>query len=130
MLWRVICMKAGALREMRSWKRSGDSCLVVRFEFGRAVAEETLQDWYKPITRKQDDYPRNLRVKINKQGLYRTRYWSADKQPLDVLDTHAGLYFNARVVFRGVWIGEDAFGLVADCTDLQLVEESAPLCPF
>ena len=45
MLWRVICMKAGALREMRSWKRSGDSCLVVRFEFGRAVAEPEATVW-------------------------------------------------------------------------------------
>ena len=98
--------------------------------FGRAMSEEELKDWYKPITRKVEEYPRNLRVKVNTQGSYRTRYWTSDKQPAQPPETHAGLSFNARVVFRGVWIGEDAFGIVCDCSDLQLVDGAAVACPF
>ena len=98
--------------------------------FGRTVPEEELRDWYKPITKKQNDYPRNLRVKVNTQGQYRTRYWAADKQPMQPPATHAGISFNARIIFRGVWIGEDAFGIVCDCTDLQVVDDAAAACPF
>ena len=98
--------------------------------FGRVLSEEELVGMYKPITKKVEEYPRNLRVKCNTQGSYRTRYWGADKQPVDTPATHAGEFFNARVVLRGVWVGESAFGLVADCTDLQLIDEAAPVCPF
>ena len=98
--------------------------------FGRAMSEEELAEWYKPITKKVEEYPRNLRVKMNTQGQYRTRYWGADKQSMQPPETHEGLSFNARVVFRGVWIGEDAFGIVCDCTDLQLADGAAAACPF
>ena len=99
--------------------------------FGRDdVSAEDLEAWYKPITKKVGDYPRTLRVKCNTQGPYRTRYWGADKQALDRPSEHIGKLFNARVVLRGVWVGENAFGLVADCTDLQLVEEFQAVCPF
>ena len=98
--------------------------------FGRDIPEEELNEWYKPITKKQGDYPRNLRVKVNTQGPYRTRYWSSDKQPMQPPETHAGLSFNARIAFRGVWIGEDAFGIVCDCTDLQVVDSAVTACPF
>ena len=98
--------------------------------FGRTMSEEELQEWYKPISRKVEDYPRHLRVKVNTQGQYRTRYWSSDKQPIQPPEIHAGLSFNARIVFRGVWIGEDTFGLVCDCTDLRVVDDAATACPF
>ena len=98
--------------------------------FGRAMSEDELKDWYKPITRKVEEYPRHLRVKVNTQGSYRTRYWGSDKQPAQPPEIHAGLSFNARIVFRGVWIGEDAFGVVCDCTDLQVADGAAVACPF
>lgn len=98
--------------------------------FGRTVPEEELKGWYKPITKKTDEYPRNLRVKVNTQGPYRTRYWGADKQSLERPTAHTGMLFNARVVLRAVWVGEDAFGIVADCTDLQVVDEAEAVCPF
>ena len=98
--------------------------------FGRPLGEEVVREMFKPISKKTGDYPRNLRVKLNTTGLYAARYWAADKTRLDPPGTLAGVALNVRVSLRALWIGDDAWGVVADCTDLQVVEHGPEECPF
>ena len=100
--------------------------------FGRPVAEEEVQAMYKPISKKTGDFPRTLRTKLNMAGTYRVRYWSTNKEAMDAPSpqSHAGMTYNARVALRGLWFGEHAWGVVAECTDLQLTEEAVSVCPF
>ncbi len=98
--------------------------------FGRPLGEEEVREMYKPITKKTGEYPRNLRAKLNTSGFYAARYWSADKTRLDARETLSNTPFNVREALRALWIGEDAWGVVADCTDVQLVGLSSEVCPF
>ena len=98
--------------------------------FGRSLGEEEVCEMYKPITKKTGDYPRNLRAKLNTAGPYAARYWAADKTRLDPPGTLAGVALNVRVSLRALWIGDDAWGVVAECTDLQLAEQGPEECPF
>ena len=98
--------------------------------FGRPLGEEEVREMCKPITKKTGDYPRNLRAKLNTAGLYAARYWAADKTRMDPPETLAGVTFNVRVSLRAIWIGDDAWGVVADCTDLQLADQPPEECPF
>ena len=98
--------------------------------FGRSLEAEEVRAMYKPISKKTGDYPRNLRVKLNTAGPYAARYWAADKTRLDPPATLAGVALNVRVSLRSLWIGDDAWGVVADCTHLQLAEQGSEECPF
>ena len=98
--------------------------------FGRPLGEEVVREMYKPISKKTGDYPRNLRVKLNTAGPYAARYWGSDKTRLDPPGTLAGVALNVRVSLRALWIGDDAWGVVAECTDLQLAEQGPEECPF
>ncbi len=98
--------------------------------FGRSLGEEEVCEMYKPMTKKTGDYPRNLRAKLNTAGAYAARYWAADKTRLDPPKTLAGAFLNVHVSLRAIWIGDDAWGVVADCTDLQLAEQAPVDCPF
>ena len=127
------------LRLPKEWDASFDcfeACLIhevaERSEefFGRAIAAEEVQAMYKPISKKTGEYPRTLRAKLNTAGPYRVRYWSANREAVDTPQSHAGANCNARVALRGLWLGEDAWGVVAECIDLQLTEEVAAACPF
>ena len=67
---------------------------------------------------------------MNTVGLQSVRYWDKDKKRLAAPESHVGLLFTAKVVLRALWFAEDAWGLVADVTDLMLEEESSAECPF
>ncbi len=97
---------------------------------GSAFTFEQVSEAYKPVTKKTGDYPRNLRVKVNTLGLQATRYWDAAKNRVKAPEQHAGLIFSARVTLRSLWFANDTWGLVAECTDLKVVEEAAAECPF
>ncbi len=91
---------------------------------------EQVSDAYKHVTRKKDAYPRHLRVKVNTTGLQAVRYWGADKQRIDALESHAGALFTAKVLLRSLWFADDAWGLVCEATDLMQQVEVAAECPF
>ncbi len=131
--------KTLTLRLSKEWDAAFDcfeACLLHEVAsrreefFGRPLGEEEVREMCKPITKKTGDYPRNLRVKLNTAGLYAARYWAADKTRLDPPESLAGVTFNVRVSLRAIWIGDDAWGVVADCTDLQLVDQPTEECPF
>jgi hypothetical protein len=98
--------------------------------FGVAMTYDQVADAYKTVTAKTDEYPRNLRVKVNTRGLQATRYWDAAKNVVAAPEHHAGLMFQARVTLRALWFVNDAWGIVTECTDLKVVEVEAAECPF
>ena len=131
--------KTLTLRLSKEWDAAFDcfeACLIyevaIRSQefFGRNLGEEEVREIYKPLTKKTAEYPRNLRAKLNTSGFYAARYWAADKTRLETPDTLAGCSFNVRVALRALWIGEEAWGVVADVTDLQLAEQPLEECPF
>ena len=115
------CMEAALQHEVQEQ--------ISRF-FASPQTAEQVSDAYKLITKKNADYPRHLKVKVNTTGLQSVRYWDADKQRIDALETHAGVLFTAKVLLRSLWFADDAWGLVCDATDLMLQGEVAAECPF
>ena len=97
--------------------------------FGQRLTEDEILGRYKAITKKMGKYPRNLRVKLS-EGVRATRYWDAERARIDAPSHHAGMAINTVVHLRGLWIGADAFGLVCDATDLQILEAPVVECPF
>jgi len=98
--------------------------------FGRALSEEQIGAMYKPITKKNGEYPRHVRAKVNTIGGHRTRYWDASRARAEPPVSHAGMFYNARLQLRAIWIGAEAWGLVCDATDLQIQETEMADCPF
>ena len=102
--------------------------------FGRTLGQAEVQQMYKPLSRKVGEYPRNLRVKLNTAGFYAATFWAPDKtrliHRLETPESLAGRTLNVRVALRAIWIGDDAWGVVADCTDVQLTPMAPEVCPF
>ena len=130
--------KTFTLRLPRDWEDALDcmeACIVQKIcehsevYFGTALDEEQVRSTYKAITKKTGDYPRNLRAKLNTEGPYSARFWAVDKSRIDAPETLAGVHVNVKCVLRALWFGDEAWGIVADCTDVQLVEQ-VDECPF
>ena len=99
--------------------------------FGKQLSEEELVEMYKPVSKKQEaKYPRNLRAKVNSTGFYACRYWDGERKKAETPADHAGLVFNAVVRLRSLWISAEAWGLVCEATDLQILTQEAVDCPF
>ena len=98
--------------------------------FGERLTEEQLQERYKPIGKKVGEYPRQLRTKLNTDGFYACRYWDSERKRADAPEDHTGHVFNAVIKLRGLWVSSEAWGLVCDATDLQLLEAAQVECPF
>jgi hypothetical protein len=98
--------------------------------FASPQTPEQVADAYKLITKKNADYPRHLRVKVNTTGLQSVRYWDKDKKRVNPPQDHTGLLFIAKVWLRSLWFAEDAWGLVAEASDLMILEEVTSECPF
>ena len=101
--------------------------------FGRTLGQAEVQEMYKPLSRKVGEYPRNLRAKLNTVGFNAATFWAADKTRLylqSAPESLAGRTLNVRVALQAIWIGDDAWGVVADCTDVQLTPMTPEGCPF
>ena len=98
--------------------------------FGEKLSEEQVLDRFKPITKKAGEFPRNLRCKVNTGGFYACRYWDGDRKRTEQPPDHTGLVFNGVVRLRSLWVSAEAWGLVCEATDLQILAESVVDCPF
>ena len=98
--------------------------------FDETLSEEQLQERYKPIGKKTGEYPRQIRTKLNTDGFYACRYWDSERKRAEPPENHTGLVFNAVVRLRALWVSSEAWGLVCDATDLQLLEAPTAECPF
>ena len=115
------CMEACLLHEVQ--EQSG------RF-FGGPQSAEHISERYKAISKKNDAYPRHIRVKVNTTGISASRYWDKDKQRIVAPVDHTGLLLTTKIILRALWFAEDAWGLVCDATDLMLQDDVSVECPF
>ena len=131
--------KTLTLRLPKEWDNVFDcmeSCLVHEAQeqssrfFGQPQSPEQIADAYKAITKKNGDYPRHLKVKVQTAGISSVRYWDKDRKRISAPVDHTGLLFTAKVVLRSLWFAEDAWGTVAEATDLMLQDEVTTECPF
>ena len=107
-----------------------EAAIKTKTLFGETLTEEQLQERYKPIAKKTGEYPRQIRTKLNTDGFYACRYWDSERKRAEPPEDHAGLAFNAVIKLRALWVSSEAWGLVCDCTDLQLLEAAQVECPF
>ena len=98
--------------------------------FDQKLAEEQVLERYKYLSKKTEEYPRNVRVKLNTSGFYACRYWDGSRARIEAPVDHSGLNFNTVLRIRALWVSAEAWGLVCDCTDLQLLENTQVECPF
>ena len=98
--------------------------------FGEKLSEDQLLERYKPLTKKTNEYPRQLRAKLNTNGFYAVRFWNSERIRVDAPGDYGGLLFNAVLKIRAMWVSAEAWGLVCDATDLQLLEVAHAECPF
>ncbi len=102
--------------------------------FGRTLGQAEVEEMYKPMCRKVGEYPRNLRAKLNTTGFFAATFWAADKTRLvhrpEAPESLAGRTLNVRVALQAIWIADDAWGVAADCTDVQLTPMAPEVCPF
>ena len=98
--------------------------------FGEKLSEDQLLERYKPLTKKTGEYPRQLKAKMNTNGFYAVRFWNSERIRVDAPSDCGGLLFNAVLKIRAMWVSAEAFGLVCDATDLQLLESAQVECPF
>ena len=113
------CMEACVLHEI------GEQSEVFS---GSDVDPEELLSKYKALTKKNGDFPRQLRVKVTTTGSHGTRYWDKDKQRIPAPVDHTGLVCTVRILIRSVFVGVDAWGLVCDATDIQLQDDVITEC--
>jgi hypothetical protein len=86
---------------------------------------------FKPFLHKKEEYAANLRMKLQTTGLTRTRFWDTDKKLTSVPDQFAGASFEAKVLLKGIWYAESAWGVSMQAMDLMRVAEApVPECPF
>ena len=97
--------------------------------FGCVLTEDEVHDTYKPISMKKDNFPRNLRVKVNTVGAHQCRYWDIDKEKIDP-PNHQQMNFNAKLHIRALWFRPDGWGLIFDAKDLQVQDAPIEECPF
>jgi hypothetical protein len=98
--------------------------------FEDTFTSEQITAMYSPVTKKDGEYPRDLRTKINTNGSASVRYWDANKSRMTAPESHANICWNARVIIHGLWISKDKWGLVVDATDLIQTEVEIVECPF
>ena len=109
----------------------GMVCAKSELFFQTKSTMDEIAERYKPITKKMGKYPRNLRAKLNADQTWNAvRYWNAERIRIDAPAHHAGMTTNAVVRLRAIWVSADAWGLVCDASDLQVLEAPVAECPF
>ena len=102
------------------------ACIAERF-----TLPEYKTDAFKPFLHKKEEYPANIRVKLQTTGLTKTRFWDSDKKLSGPPESYAGATFEAKVLLKGIWYAESAWGVSLHATDLMLVAEAPiPEWPF
>jgi hypothetical protein len=102
------------------------ACIMERFALPKYKT-----DAFKPFLHKKEEYAANLRMKLQTTGLTRTRFWDTDKKLTSVPDQFAGASFEAKVLLKGIWYAESAWGVSMQAMDLMRVAEApVPECPF
>jgi hypothetical protein len=102
------------------------ACIMERFALPKYKT-----DAFKPFLHKREEYPANLRVKVQTTGLTKTRFWRKDKKQTEAPECYAGATFEAKVLLKGIWYSEECWGASLQATDMMLIKDPPiPECPF
>ena len=97
--------------------------------FGKAMTAEQVAERYTPILRVSDKYAATFRLKINLAGRGAARLWDDDGNRREAPEAWTECAARPLIVVRGLWLMGRDFGLLAEASDVQLLEQ--PLaCPF
>ena len=141
----VLTLAGVAPFEPSSWEESLVKNLDIRLDklteeklgFMQTRIAETFRlpkyktDAFKPFLHKREEYPANLRVKLQTSGLTKTRFWDSNKKLTEPPESFAGATFEAKVILKGIWYSEECWGASLQVTNLMVVAEApVPECPF
>jgi hypothetical protein len=102
------------------------ACIAEKFSLPKYNTEG-----FKAFLHKREEYPANIRVKLQTAGLTKTRFWGSDKKLVEPPEQFAGGTFDAKVLLKGIWYAESCWGVSLQATNLMLVTEApVPECPF
>jgi len=88
-------------------------------------------DAFKAFLHKKEEYPANLRAKLQTTGLTKTRFWDSNKKLTEPPESYAGATFEAKVLLKGIWYSEECWGASLQATDMMLIKDPPiPECPF
>jgi hypothetical protein len=82
------------------------------------------EDAFKAFLHKREEYPANIRTKLQTTGLTKTRFWDKEKKLTEAPEHFAGASFECRMLLKGIWYAESAWGLSLHATDLMLITEA------
>ena len=98
----------------------------IREAGAKVIGAAHWNSWIRP----QTEFPALLKCKVNEA----TRYFDSARQPVPCPsdDEWRGLVCNARVLVKAIWVHNKSAGLLADVTDLQILEgaQETRECPF
>ena len=100
-----------------------------RFFLSKLHASE-VATMYKPVSRKNGEYPRSMRCKIQDTGYYASRFWDQERRLVEPPGDFANQRFNVIIRVRSLWVSEQACGLTVDVSDFQECGPSLVACPF
>ena len=98
--------------------------------FGTKRRDSEVSTLYKPLSRKNGEYPRSLRCKIQDGGYYASRFWDQDRNSIEPPSDFSNTRYNVIIRVRSLWVSEQACGLTADISDFQECGPSLVACPF
>ena len=129
-VWRPSDEAVEQLGELDEWVLQTVSKNALRF-FGKAKSVDQLRETYSPIVKTSDKYPPNFKAKLNLQSPAMVKIWDAAKQPRAAPEQWKDCLTVPRLRLRGLYfMGAAQFGCVLECSDIQIVEEESPECPF
>jgi hypothetical protein len=97
---------------------------------GRQVDEQTVQDMYKNILKKKDNFPICITAKLTTTGTSKTRFWDMNRKRIESPTDFTSLYLNVKVCIKGLYITADqSISIIANITDCQLITTETS-CPF
>ena len=142
----ILTLSAVAPFEPSSWQEGSlvknldlrlDKLTEEKLECMQACIAETFSlpkyktDAFKAFLHKKEEYPANLRAKLQTTGLTKTRFWGKDKKSTQAPENFAGATFDAKVLLKGIWYSEECWGASLQATDLMLIAEAPVVeCPF
>ena len=99
---------------------------------GKSKTQEQVQELYLPIVKRSGKYPPQIRAKMNSSKPRCVNVWNSEGVQQELPFSWTGLVVKPRLQFRSLYFATGQFGVVLECSDLMLLEQTtvAATCPF
>ena len=116
------------LEELDKWVLAYAAKNSERF-FGKTLSAAQVKDRYLPCLKASDKYPPTVRVKMNLEGIGKTRFWTQDGEETAAPKSWAGCTVQAIIRLKALWLMPSQFGIILELTDAHVYEPQR-VCPF